>query len=92
MTDDTHVGFWQGAHWRENAHIVNQNWSLNEAGRRYQSLMDLWKQTRTDGNGRVETRGYHGTYYITVTKNGISSTTCLELSSTMRRKSVTVRL
>jgi endo-1,4-beta-xylanase len=67
-------GFWAGSHWRgSNAAIVNLNWTLNEAGRRYQSLLSEWT-TRTngvtDGGGTYAFRGFQGRYDITVTPPG----------------------
>ena len=64
-------GFWAGSHWRgSNAAIVNLNWTLNEAGRRYQALLNEWT-TRTNGTtdpaGAFSFRGFHGAYDITVT-------------------------
>jgi len=36
-------GFWERVHWRgRDASIVNDNWTLNEAGRRFESLMNEW--------------------------------------------------
>lgn len=67
-------GFWAGSHWRgSNAAIVNLDWSLNAAGRRYQSLLAEWTtQTNgvTDAGGGFSFRGYHGDYDITLTPPG----------------------
>ena len=42
-------GFWAGAHWRgEHAAIVNYDWSLNEAGRRYEKLLNEWTTQRVE--------------------------------------------
>ncbi|HEX5221301.1 MAG TPA: endo-1,4-beta-xylanase [Verrucomicrobiae bacterium] len=67
-------GFWAGSHWRgSNAAIVNLNWTLNEAGLRYQSLLAEWK-TMTNGTsgtgGEFNFRGFHGNYDITLTPPG----------------------
>lgn len=65
-------GFWAGAHWRgENAAIVNYDWSLNEAGRRYEKLLNEWTTQRvekTDANGHVRCPAFHGTYEIRIGK------------------------
>ncbi|WP_231730818.1 endo-1,4-beta-xylanase [Bacillus sp. AM 13(2015)] len=65
-------GFWAGAHWRgENAAIVNYDWSLNEAGRRYEKLLNEWTTQRvekTDDNGHVRCPAFHGTYEIRIGK------------------------
>jgi len=48
-------GFWERVHWRgRDASIVNDNWTLNEAGRRFESLMNEWTTRAygsTDGSG-----------------------------------------
>lgn len=67
-------GFWAGSHWRgSNAAIVNLNWTLNEAGRRYQALLAEWT-TRTNGAtdsvGVFAFRGFHGAHDVTVTLPG----------------------
>lgn len=67
-------GFWAGSHWRgSNAAIVNLDWSLNAAGRRYQSLLAEWT-TRTNGatdaNGGFDFRGFHGKYDLVLTPPG----------------------
>jgi endo-1,4-beta-xylanase len=62
-------GFWEKSQWRENCHIVNADWSLNEAGRRYEALLKEWT-TETEGvtssKGLVSFRGFHGTYKVTI--------------------------
>ena len=67
-------GFWAGSHWRgSNAAIVNLNWTLNEAGRRYQSLLAEWRTTNSgpsDLGGAYDFRGFHGNYEITLTPPG----------------------
>jgi len=63
-------GFWQNSHWRDDCHIVNTNWSLNQAGIRYEALMDEWTTNdanTTDLSGNVNFRGFHGTYEIILT-------------------------
>jgi GH35 family endo-1,4-beta-xylanase len=66
-------GFWEKSFWEPNCFIVDANWVLNEAGRRYESLLDEW--TTNDANitgyaGDVNFRGFHGTYEITLTVAG----------------------
>jgi endo-1,4-beta-xylanase len=63
-------GFWQNSFWKANCYIVNANWTLNEAGRRYEALLKEWTtdtQDITDANGVMAFRGFHGKYEITVT-------------------------
>ena len=43
---------------------------VSSAGRRYEALMDEWTtdvDSITDAQGRVNFRGFHGTYEITLT-------------------------
>jgi endo-1,4-beta-xylanase len=71
-------GFWAGSHWRgSDAAIVNQNWTLNEAGRRYQGLLAEWTTITngvTDATGAFEFRGFHGSYDVVLTPPGGQST------------------
>jgi GH35 family endo-1,4-beta-xylanase len=70
-------GFWQNSQWRSNCYIVNADWSLNEAGKRYEALMDEWTtkaDSVTDANGQVDFRGFQGTYDITLTPPRASAT------------------
>lgn len=71
-------GFWENSHWREDCYIVNADWSLNEAGRRYEALRDEWRtetEGTTDASGTVAFRGFNGTYEVTVTFPDHSVTT-----------------
>lgn len=67
-------GFWAGDHWRgSEAAIVDQNWTINTAGRRYQQLMGEWTTStsgQTDSNGIFEFRGFHGNYDISISVPG----------------------
>ena len=65
-------GFEQSA-WRWDGIVNSSTWVLNEAGVRYESLMNEW--TTNDVNitnlaGDVNFRGFHGTYEITLIKAG----------------------
>ncbi len=62
---------WAGNSWRgPNAGLAHRDWTLNEAGKRYEALMSEWS-TETSGSsnadGTFAFRGYHGDYEITVT-------------------------
>lgn len=63
--------FWAGASWRgPNAGIAKQDWTLNEAGRRYETLMAEWSTNAsgaTDTNGEFPCRGFFGNYAVTIT-------------------------
>lgn len=71
-------GFWEGSHWRSNAHIVNNDWTLNEAGKRYQALLKEWTTSLdgiTNSSGLYSFRGFHGTYEVTVSVPGATPVT-----------------
>ncbi len=64
--------FWAGDSWRgPNAGLAHRDWTLNEAGKRYEALMEEWStQTsgKTDAEGLLSFRGFHGDYAATVTR------------------------
>jgi len=67
-------GFWAGSHWRgSNAAIVNLDWTLNEAGRRYQALLTGWSTNAlgvSGPDGTFSFRGFHADYDVTLTRPG----------------------
>lgn len=66
-------GFWDGQHWRDDAAIVEQDWSLNAAGQRYLDLRDEWSteaSASTNSSGIANFRGFHGEYDVRVTLPG----------------------
>lgn len=66
-------GFWQNAIWRSDAYIVNSDWTINEAGLRYEALLDEWTTKESgiiDADGNIDFRGFHGTYTVTLTSPG----------------------
>jgi GH35 family endo-1,4-beta-xylanase len=58
--------FWAGASWRgPNAGLAHRDWTLNEAGKRYEALMDEWSteiSDRTGTDGVLSFKGFHGDY------------------------------
>ncbi|OEL38333.1 Anti-sigma-I factor RsgI6 [Dichanthelium oligosanthes] len=62
-------GFWEMFMFREHAHLVDADGTINEAGRRYLALKQEWL-TRVNGNvnhqGEFKFRGYHGSYTVEV--------------------------
>jgi GH35 family endo-1,4-beta-xylanase len=60
--------FWAGNSWRgPNAGLFDQEWNINEEGRRFESLMKEWTTTAsvvTGSDGRCGFRGFHGTYHV----------------------------
>jgi GH35 family endo-1,4-beta-xylanase len=67
-------GFWAGRHWRgPDAAIVDLDWTVNEAGRRYEQLLAEWTTLATgttDDAGAFSYRGFHGDYEVTITPRG----------------------
>ena len=62
--------FWAGSSWRgPNGGLARQDWSLTEAGKRYESLMGEWSTNvsgTADANGQFSCRGFFGDYSATV--------------------------
>ncbi|XP_073296491.1 endo-1,4-beta-xylanase 1 isoform X1 [Primulina huaijiensis] len=60
-------GFWELFMSRNNAHLVNAEGDVNEAGKRYLALKKEWL-TRAHGHvneqGEFEFRGFHGSYEV----------------------------
>lgn len=67
-------GFWEGRHWRPEAALYAQDWTLRPHGQVWRDLVfDKWwtNQTMTsDDNGLATVRGFLGDYRITVLHNG----------------------
>jgi endo-1,4-beta-xylanase len=62
--------FWAGSSWRgPNAGLARNDWTLTEAGLRYESLMDEWSTNAsgtTGATGEFSCRGFFGDYEVTV--------------------------
>jgi|GEM_PF-2006609 len=66
-------GFWDGSQWRASAQLVETDWTVNEAGLKYESLLNEWTThdtNTTPSTGKVNYRGFHGTYEITLNAPG----------------------
>ncbi|HPC93769.1 MAG TPA: endo-1,4-beta-xylanase [Sedimentisphaerales bacterium] len=88
---------WAGNSWRgPNAGLARRDWTLNEAGQRYEALMSEWStQTsgRSDAEGRFAFRGFHGDYEITVTPpEGEAVRQPVQVTAGPQAQSVTIRL
>ena len=70
--------FWAGGSWRgPNAGLANRDWTLKEAGKRYEALMDEWTTKitgKTDADGFLSFRGFHGDYQATATGDNNAKT------------------
>jgi GH35 family endo-1,4-beta-xylanase len=62
-------GFWEAFMFREHAHLIDADGTINEAGKRYLALKQEWL-TKTNGgidhHGEFKFRGYHGSYTVEV--------------------------
>lgn len=78
VTSFTMWGFWDGAHWQNNAPLFRSNWTLKPSGEQWRNLIyGTWwtnEMGTTDSNGQFQTRGFYGDYDIIVTKGGVSQT------------------
>ncbi|BAF12790.1 endo-1,4-beta-xylanase 1 [Oryza sativa Japonica Group] len=62
-------GFWELSMSRDDAHLVDAEGEVNEAGRRLLQLKREWltrAHGRADGNGEFRFRGHHGAYHVDV--------------------------
>jgi hypothetical protein len=61
-------GFWDGAHWKNNAPLYAKDWSEKPAGRAYRELVLGEWSTRASGKsdraGSFATRGFLGDYEV----------------------------
>jgi len=71
-------GFWENSHWRPNAAYYRSDWSITPAGQAWLDLvMKKWwtnASLETGADGTARTRGFLGSYEITVTRDGVSKT------------------
>ena len=79
-------GFWDGAHWRNNAPLFYQDWSLKPSGQAFFDLVfnEWWTSETglTNANGEWSTRGFKGTYKLTIDcGNGGLLTDTIQLSA-----------
>lgn len=70
-------GFWAGNHWRgADSAIVDQDFTVNAAGQRYFDLIQQWTTNLTarvsSGQSSLNFNGFHGNYYVTTVRNGIT--------------------
>lgn len=72
-------GFWDGAHWGDDAPIFRQDWSLKPSGQAFIDLVfNTWWtpdiQVVTDTQGYATLRGFYGDYAITVQHGSLART------------------
>jgi GH35 family endo-1,4-beta-xylanase len=78
-------GFWDGAHWKNNAVMYRQDWSLKPSGEVIRELLlkTWWTNAcgMTDGQGTFNTRGFLGDYVIEVSVSGKTKLTNTQLKA-----------
>ena len=89
--------FWAGNSWRgSNAGLANRDWTLKEAGKRYEALMDEWTteiSAMTDTDGLLKFRGFHGDYEAKATgANGIESDATFSIEKSKGPQKVKIQI
>jgi len=76
-------GFWDGNHWKNNAPMFYENWTLKPSGEAFiQKVFNDWWTDETilsDTNGVANFRPFKGKHRITITKGNVSSEIEIEL-------------
>jgi hypothetical protein len=76
-------GFWDGAHWKNNAPLFRRDWSEKPAAKAYRELVLGRFRTdvkgKTDAAGKYATRGFLGDYELSVTRAGKTKTVKAQL-------------
>lgn len=87
-------GFWEGDHWIPQAALYTKDWSARPAAKVWNRLVkhDWWTDVsgRTNSHGNYKTRGFLGTYILTISKGG--STKSVPVNLTHAGAMVTVQL
>ena len=78
-------GFWDGNHWKDNAPMFYEDWSIKPSGEVFieKVFQDWWSDeiSNSDNEGLSTIRAFKGKHLITVTKDGNSVSTEIELTS-----------
>ncbi|WP_232686904.1 endo-1,4-beta-xylanase [Halobacterium zhouii] len=89
-------GFWDGAHWADNAPFFREDWSAKPACDVYRSLVfDEWWTTesgRTDSEGRFETSVFLGEHELVVSVAGESYVDRVLVTDPSRETAAEVRV
>jgi GH35 family endo-1,4-beta-xylanase len=71
-------GFWDANHWKKNAVMYREDWTLKPGGQAYRDLvLGKWRTVAdgtTDASGQFKTRGFKGSYDIVVKAGGQEKT------------------
>lgn len=77
-------GFWDGAHWHNNAPLYRRDWTLKPAGAAYRQLVLETFRTnvvgKTDAGGNYAARAFFGTYQLDVKSGGRHQAARVELT------------
>ena len=77
-------GFWDGAHWKDDAPLFRNDWSLKPSGQAFFDLVfDAWwtdEALVTDSDGYVDLRGFMGEYNVIVDVQGAEESHMLYLA------------
>jgi endo-1,4-beta-xylanase len=70
-------GFWDGAHWNNDAPLFRRNWTLKPSGERFIDLVfNRWwtnGTAETDGAGEASVAGFFGKYAVTAEYGGVNA-------------------
>lgn len=71
-------GFWDGAHWGDDAPIFREDWSLKPSGEAFIDLVfNQWwtdEVATTNDTGHANVRGYYGDYTVTARHGNLEAT------------------
>lgn len=84
IDDILHWGFWEGEHWRPDAALFRNDWSIKPNGQAFLDLVfgDWWTEENllSQIDGLAEIRGFKGDYEVIVSVNGIEKSVNATLS------------
>ncbi len=79
-------GFWDTNHWLGDGPLYTKDWKLKPSGKVWQTLTQkTWRTNAkgtTDGSGKYATRAFFGTYQITVSACGKTTTYTRDVTAT----------
>jgi endo-1,4-beta-xylanase len=80
-------GFWDGAHWHDNAPMYYQDWTLKPSGQAFidKVFNEWWTEENgmTGANGEFKLRGFKGKYKVTIDCGDMILTDTIELLNDM---------
>jgi len=87
-------GFWDGAHWHQDAPLFNKDWTAKPALAAYEELvLQQWttdEKLTTDATGSVTLRGFKGSYSVEVSLEGKTAQRTLQLGDPAEMLTVTL--